>query len=273
MNQFFSVSRFSLLVSKHWADNKKRYLFSVVGFILLLVIWFVLTLLVDPHRPMDEELQILTFFFTLFGTGMLYASQYFRDLGSRPKGINFLMVPASAFEKILCGILFTVVIFFAVFTAVFYLVDILMVFIANRFLLTGDPSAHQPVVNMFRAAILPFDKVSMINMLLLFFAAQSTFFLGSVYFTKYSFIKTVITGFVIFFLLFCLIYLLYARLMPAGEYEDVFLVSYRVVTRGADDYLVQLPHWVGVVIHFMIMYAIAPFAWVVTYYRLKEKQV
>ncbi|MET0464830.1 MAG: hypothetical protein ABW007_16830 [Chitinophagaceae bacterium] len=273
MNQFFSFRRFSLLVSKHWADNKKRYLLSVTGFALLLIVWFIFTILVDPHTPMQQEIQILTFFFSLFGTGAFYASQYFRDLGSRAKGINFLLVPASAFEKILCSILFTLVIFFSVFTAVFYLVDILMVTISNQFTAAHDPLRQESVINVFRAAILPFDEMSTLNVLLIFAAVQSIFLLGSVYFAKYSFIKTIISSFVVFFLLFCLIYLLYEHLMPRGGYVDGFLTSYRVTVNGTDDHLVRVPNWIGDVVHFMLVYGITPFLWVVSYYRLKEKQV
>lgn len=273
MNQFFSFSRFSLLVSKHWADNKKRYLLSLTGFVLLLIVWFIFSILVDPHSPMQQEIQILTFFFSLFGTGTFYASQYFRDLGSRAKGINFLLVPASAFEKILCSILFTVVIFFSVFIAVFYLVDALMVTISSQFLMSHDPTRQEGVVNVFRAAILPFDGMTTVNVMLIFIAIQSIFLLGSVYFAKYSFIKTVIGGFVVFFVIFCLIYLLYEHLMPRGGYVDGFFTSYRVTVNGNDDHLVKVPDWIDDVIYFLLMYAIAPFLWVVSYYRLKEKQV
>jgi len=273
MNQFFSFRRFSLLVSKHWADNKKRYLLSVIGFVLLLIVWFVFTILVDAQNPMQQEIQIITFFFGLFGTGAFYASQYFRDLGSRAKGINFLLVPASAFEKILCSILFTIVIFFTVFTAAFYIVDFLMVTISNQFLPVHDPVRQRGVINVFRAFILPFDGMSTLNVLLIFLAVQSIFLLGSVYFSKYSFIKTVISGFVVFFLLFCLIYLLYEQLMPQGGYVDGLFTSFRVSVNGNDDHLVKVPDWIGWLIHFMLMYAITPFLWVVSYYRLKEKQV
>jgi hypothetical protein len=273
MNQFFSFRRFSLLVSKHWADNKKRYLLSVTGFVLLLIVWFIFTILVDQHKPMGQEIQIITFFFSLFGAGTFYASQYFRDLGSRAKGINFLLVPASAFEKILCSILFTVVIFFSVFTAAFYMVDALMVMISNQLLTAHDPIRHEGVINVVRAAILPFDGMSTLNMLLIFLAIQSIFLLGSVYFAKYSFIKTVISGFVVFFVFFCLVYLLYERLMPRGGYVGGLLTSYRVTVNGNDDHLVKIPDWIDRVIYFILMYAITPFLWVVSYYRLKEKQV
>lgn len=273
MNQFFSFRRFSLLVSKHWADNKRRYSLSVIGFILLLIVWFTLTILVESGSPMNAEVQILTFFFSLFGIGAFYASQYFRDLGSRAKGVNFLLVPASAFEKILCSFLFTVVIFFSMFTAAFYLVDVLMVTVADQFLTTEDLARQGGVVNVFTAAIRIFDGVSLIYILIIFLTMQSIFVLGSVYFAKYSFVKTVITGFVVFFVLFCLIYLLFVQLMPVGEYSMISLTSYRIRTGGASDHLVQVPEWIGELVRITLVYGIAPFLWVASYYRLKEKQV
>jgi hypothetical protein len=273
MNQVFSFRRFSLLVAKHWADNKRRYSLSAIGFVLLLIVWFILTILLEPGNPMNQEVQILTFFFSLFGIGAFYASQYFRDLGSKSKGINFLLVPASAFEKILCSLLFTVIIFFTVFTAAFYLVDVLMVTVADQFLLANDPERQKGVVNVFRAAIVIFDGVSVAYILIIFLTVQSIFVLGSVYFAKYSFVKTVITGFVIFFVLFCLIYLLFVKLMPVGEYTNISLTSYRIATGGPNDHLVQVPEWLGEVVRFALIYGIAPFLWIASYYRLKEKQV
>ncbi|MBO9658181.1 MAG: hypothetical protein J7527_05090 [Chitinophagaceae bacterium] len=277
MNQFFSFRRFSLLVSKHWADNKRRYSLAVIGFVLLLIVWFILTLLVESRRPMNQEVQILTFFFSLFGIGAFYASQYFRDLGSKAKGINFLLVPASAFEKILCSFLFTVVIFFSVFTAAFYLVDVLMVTIANQFLTTEEMVKPDGVINVFTAFIRLFDGeadgVSLVYILIIFLTIQSVFVLGSVYFAKYSFVKTVITGFVVFFVCFCLIYLLFVQLMPVGDYTNMSLTSYRIRTGGSNDHLVQVPEWIGEVVRIALVYGIAPFLWVASYYRLKEKQV
>lgn len=272
MNQFFSFKRFSLLVAKHWADNKKRYLLSVIAFIGLLIAWFVFTMLVDSSTPMGKELQILTFFFSLFAVGSFYANQYFRDLGSRAKAINFLLVPASAFEKILCSLLYTVILFFIVFTSAFYLVDVLMVAVAKGFLMTDIPNKETELLNVFQAARLPLEGESTLNILLIFFTIQSTFLLGSVYFAKYSFIKTIISDFVVFFIIFCFLFFLY-DLMPKGEFVTGFLSSYRIENNGKDDYLVRIPGWPGQILYYMLMYGIAPFLWIVTYFRLKEKQV
>lgn len=273
MNQFFSFQRFSLLVLKHWADNRKRYGLSALAFIGLLITWFVFTMLTGMDSyPMGREAQQITFFLSLFAVGTFYASQYFRDLGSRSKGINFLLVPASSFEKLLCSLLYTVVLFFIVFVAAFYFVDVLMVAIANS-LPANEVNRKPEVINVFKILLLRFNRDSTINFLLFFFSVQSAFLLGSVYFEKYSFIKTIISGFVGCFILFCLMYFFSQELLPDGDYPSGFLTAYRVHVDGVNDHLVQVPRWIGEVFRFLVMYAVAPFLWIVTYYRLKEKQV
>src|SRR5688572_24965211 len=118
MNQLFSFNRFKLLVLKHWAENKKRYGLSLLAYTGLLIAWFVFFIFVpEEEGPMDKHLQQGAFFLSLFGAGTFYASQYFSDLGSRAKASNFLLVPASTFEKFLCSLLYTVVLFFVIFTA------------------------------------------------------------------------------------------------------------------------------------------------------------
>lgn len=270
MNQFFSFKRFTLLVVKHWADNKKRYALSVLAFVGLLITWFVFTMLTGfDDIPMGRGIQHVTFFLALFAVGTFYASQYFRDLSSKPKGINFLLVPASAFEKLLCSLLYSVVFFFIVFVGVFYLVDSLMVAIASTFSGNEKPT----VFNVFKVILLRFNKDSTINFLMFFFSVQSVFLLGSVFFEKYSFIKTIICGFIAGFVLFLFMYFFTEHLLPDGDYPRGFLTAYRVHVDGVNDKLVQLPGWIGELFRFIMMYAIAPFLWMVTYFRLKEKQV
>jgi hypothetical protein len=108
---------------------------------------------------------------------------------------------------------------------------------------------------------------------MVFFSVQSVFLLGSVYFEKYSFLKTIICGFVGCFILFCLLLLFNEYILPGGDYPNGFLTSYVVHVEGGEDRLVQVPRWIGDVFHFLVMYGVAPFFWIVTYYRLKEKQV
>ena len=148
-----------------------------------------------------------------------------------------------------------------------------MVAISNTFPGANAPAERTTVINVFKVILLRFNDDSTINFLLFFFSIQSAFLLGSVYFEKYSFIKTIISGFVACFILFCLMYFFNEQLLPDGGYSKGFLTSYRVHVDGVNDHLVQVPRWIGEVFRYLMMYGIAPFLWIVTYYRLKEKQV
>ena len=274
MNQFFSFKRFALLVVKHWADNKKRYSLAVLAFIGLLITWFVFTILTGFDRvPMGRQVQTITFYFSLFRVGTFYASHYFNDLGARPKAINFLLVPASAFEKLLCSLLYTVVLFLVVFITSFYAVDILMVGIAKAITGTVQTGEKVAVANVFDMISIPFNSDTTFNFLFFFLSVQSAFLLGSVYFEKYSFIKTIIGGFIVGFIVFCLTFFFYEELLPSGYHMKGFLTAYLVDVDGVNDRLVQIPAWIGKVFQVLVLYGIAPFLWIVTYYRLKEKQV
>jgi hypothetical protein len=279
MNQTFSFGRFSLLVKNHWAENKKKYLLSIPAFMGLLLLWFLFILLTKDWDPMAEGIQQVTYFFSLFGLGIIYASQFFGDLGSRPKAINYLMVPASTLEKFLCSLLYSTAIFFAVFTIGFYIVDVLMVGIANATntgyneVVSGKTPLKATITNVFYSREFAGNKGWMsFYFFLMFLTVQSAYLLGSVYFPKYSFIKTTISQLILMLVFFLLIYFLNESVMPNGGYHNG-LTSYRIERPDQASLLVRLPQWLEKVLKYLLMYGLPPLLWLVTYHRLKEKQV
>lgn len=250
MNQFFSLKRFQSLVLKHWADNKRRYTLAVLAFIGLLTAWFAFSLAMPEDQvPMSHDVQKTTFFFLLFITGTLYASQYFRDLSSRTKAANFLLIPASTFEKFLCGIFYSALLFPLVFIAAFYLTDSLMVAVANAVYKSGEKTS---VINIFTIDFFHFNSHRTLNFLPFFFSVQSLFLLGSVYFRKYNFIKTVISGFIIWMLCMGVALALHTWVRPLdgeGPLPDGAVLAVAALA-----------------------YLIAPLLWWIAYYRLKAKQ-
>ncbi|MET0243697.1 MAG: hypothetical protein ABW174_09515, partial [Flavitalea sp.] len=131
MNQVFDFRRFTLLVGKHWSENRKKYLFGIAGMIALLVFWFAFVMLVDDRR-IPVELQAMTYYFGLAITGCFFGSILFSDIASGPKAMSYLSFPASHLEKLICGLLYGVVIFFGIYTLAFYLVDIPMVMFSDK---------------------------------------------------------------------------------------------------------------------------------------------
>jgi hypothetical protein len=250
MNQFFSLKRFQSLVLKQWADNKKRYTLAVLAFIGLLTVWFAFSLLMpDDQVPMSHDVQQTTFFFLLFVTGTLYASLYFSELSSRTKAGNFLLIPASTFEKLLCGIFYSALIFPLVFIAAFYLADSLMVAVANGVYMSREETS---VINIFTVDFFRFNGHRNLNFFLFFLSLQSLFLLGSVYFRKYNFVKTIISCFIIWMLCMGIVFALHTWVTPfdgEGPMPDGVVLAVAVV-----------------------VYLIAPLLWWMAYYRLKAKQ-
>lgn len=281
MNQVFDFKRFSLLVGKHWSENRKKYSLGLVAMAGLLFFWFGFTIVLEWGNRLHEELQALTYFFGLAITGCFFGSILFSELSSGPKAMNYLIFPASHLEKLLCGLLYGVVFFFIAYTLVFYIVDAPMVMIANSIARSqsNGPEIFKPnsVVNVFfktyggdmNTGVNPF-----VMFILVYMGVQSAYILGSVYFAKFSFIKTTISLLMIALVVSLFVgKVLTAMLPPGGYYRG--LTSYQVWEGGSFELskIIMLPDWADSLLGFLVKYAFAPIFWVVTYFRFKEKQV
>jgi hypothetical protein len=277
MNQTFSFQRWNLLVGQHWAENKKRYLLSIAAYASLLLVWFVFVMMTDTSNPMAKGLQQVTFYFSVFLIGPFYASQFFRQLSSKAKGTNYLMVPASSLEKLLSSLFYVLIFFPLVIIAAFYLMDAIAVFIANA----SHPGYNgvvdhngnvltAKIANVFSAERAN-DQKALFYGTLLFLGIQSAALLGSIYFGQYSYIKTAIT-LTLLFLLFALVLKYFIEpFMPRGHFQEN-LTQFIIYGEGKNK-LVQLPHWIGKTIEFLAFYSLPPIFWAATYFRLKEKEV
>jgi hypothetical protein len=109
---------------------------------------------------------------------------------------------------------------------------------------------------------------------LMFFALQSAALLGSVYFGKYSYIKTAITLTLVFLFFAMVLNFFMKSIMPSGYMLGTFT---KYVFYSGNNFnagrMVQLPEWIGKSIEFLILYAFPPIFWTATYFRLKEKEV
>lgn len=275
MNSYFNLNRWLLYIGKHWNENKKRYLLSLAAVGGLLVLWYSFVMIIDKSYPLVLNMQAITYFVGLFLTGCLFASIQFNDLGDGPKGIAYLLLPASTFEKLLSAILFSIVLYFICYTAVYYIVDFIMVKLSNSMMLKrfeetrSGNYAPQEIINVF---VSPFSPVNLFYyVLIIYFSIQSIFLLGSVYFAKYSYIKTLIWGLIVFLVLVFWEHKIVDSFMPHGSFMKPF-TAYKVTENGKE-LMIRLPEWIGSILLFLMMYALPPILWIVTYFRLKEKEV
>ena len=281
MNQTFNFSRWWMLVTMHWAENRKRYLLALLAIGGLIAAWDCFLLMLDKYSPLNPFIQYSTYYCGLYFVGCLYASTIFSGLGSKARGIHILSAPASHLEKLLCGILFGVVLFFLAYNLVFYIVDIPMVQLSNRITVNGHyvwpgtmiPVGRVEVLNILNNSWAPIPDRQYHLFLLGYFAIQSAFLLGSVYFTHYSFIKTIVGV-----LLFWVIFIFFSEkgvrpLLPEGwnVYNFIQWNNYKI--NEAQLHLIKLPAWVEKGVIFLIQYSIPFVFWFIAYIRLKEKEV
>lgn len=282
MNQAFSFSRWLLLIVKHWSENRKKYLLGLLAITGIMLIWFLFNIVMERYEPMGAGVQVGTYFTGLFIVGCLYASTLFSELASKSKGINYLSLPASQLEKTLSALAYGVVIFFVAYTLIFYVADIIMIKVANGISYTywqkyhsaGDVFKPQQIENVFwnngrmhNGGINPFFII-----LLSYFAVQSAYILGSVYFSRFSFIKTTVALLVLGLFVIVFVGKIMDSFMPDGNYFEG-LTSYRLNTGGDEERIIRLPEWINGITVFLLKYSFAPILWVVTYFRVKEKEI
>jgi hypothetical protein len=283
MNQVFDFSRFSLLVSRHWVENRQRYILSLSAIGGLVLLWFIFLFLMEIRRTaIPVQIQTGTYYFVLFASGCLYASTIFSSLGSKGKGINYLSVPASHLEKLLVAILYSVVLFFISYTIVFYLIDIITLQIFNtiaksNFVPTVFSEKYEWVklANVFSSDEFMGEEVPyefLYYIMLAYFAVQSMFMAGSIFFSKFSFIKTFILLLVVGLLYWLSIFLTATQILPKGDFHDEALLTYKVLDNSGE-VLITLPAWLINTGKFLLRYGFPPLLWLASFHRLKEKEI
>lgn len=274
MNQVFDLQRWLLLVGKHWSENRKKYLLSLAAIAALMIIWYSFIFLLEQQRPFPEEMQVTTYFIGLAIVGCLFGSLFFSEAASGPKAMHFLSVPASAFEKVLNAIFYCVILFFVCYTAIFYLVNFIMIEIANWEGQDNPGWKPMTMINVFarpQGAGFEFPNIYF-YFLVVYINLQSAFILGSVYFPGYSFIKTCISLLLVFLFLVFYVGSLLDSMMPPGGFADGFL-GYRIDEEGTVMRGAVLPYGLRVLLKFLFMYGFLPLLWLTTFFRLKEKEV
>lgn len=257
MNNSFSFSRLGLLIRKQWSDNAKLYSLSVLALIGLLTIIFIFWATANGNRY-DEQDTYVIFFILLFGTGLIFASTTFSTLGNKAKGTYWLSIPATHLEKLLCGIFYSLFVFFVVFTAGFLIVQQI-----TFMLIRLDPdNIIRPMRHWKKTAALFFY---------IFIALQSLFILGSVFFEKFAFIKTTLAALFIIFLFIITGILLAKNLLPHNSNLQG-LTAFRVYGNN-EVKLYRLSPWIGDALIACTKLIWAPVFWVAAYFRLKEKEI
>jgi hypothetical protein len=241
--QCFSLRRVYLLLKSDIAILKAVSFTTIITIMAALLLYNLL----NPSNIFSVNESPTIFIWMLFIGGILTTSFAFKNLHNPYKNYFFLMLPASNLEKFIEHVFLTAIfyplILLLVYSCFYWVLSFVVFFVAHKFIFIATPFLYTTWKIIF-----------------IYIVMQSIFLVGAVYFKKNVLIKTILALCIIGVVIFVFITLL-AKLFFASLYSDMFIV------------IPHLPNFVADV--FGTLYAaffmlLAPFCWVITYFRMKE---
>ena len=263
MNNTFNIHRFGLLFKKTLLERPMQ-LFGLTALSLSIVF---ITYVLGKMLAGFEDGQNISFMLGLVGGGCFLASFVFSYFTSNAMGSSYITLPASAFEKWLCGVLITGVFYLVLFLLFYRFIDTLFVGIYHRNLDANGPFYRELYDQV---QIFPYDGFIANKAILLFINFSGAMLVGSLYFNKVNFIKValLICG---FWLGSWVLNLFIARAMiqhvnNAMPYWFVF------IDVNKDEGRIELPEDIMGVVTIFIQFIIPATLWMLAWLRLKEKE-
>jgi hypothetical protein len=263
MNNTFNLTRTGWLLKKTILERPAQLLgLTLLSFLLSFVIYFLVKLMAG-----FEAAQQSSFITGMIGGGCFLASFINGHFSSNASGSSFLTLPASQFEKWLCGVIITGIAYIFLFLLFFRLIDTAFVSVYHNSL---DPhnvfykQAYE-AVNIF-----PFDEFIAKKVYEMYFNFAGIMLLGSLYFNKAAFIKVALITCVACVGLFLLNILIAQLLM--GNVQTAFPYFMVWLFVGKDRARLDLPGDTLRVINFLFSFVIPAFLWGLSLLRLREKE-
>ncbi|MHB8208948.1 hypothetical protein [Mucilaginibacter sp.] len=267
MNNIFELKRFGLLLKKTVMERPVQ-LFGLCGLILAatLVLYSVLLHLIGWQGW--NMVQNLTFVWCFMGGGCFLSSIVFGYFGTNASGSAYLTLPASTFEKWLCGVLIIGVCFPCLFLVFFRLMDASFVMAYHNGL---DRNSQNYKVMYDAARAYPFDNVFVKESVMIYVNFVGAMMVGSLYFNKVSAIKTAIVYCcalaIIFFLNLFLAKAAFSNVDMAFPFNKI------MIKVGNGFGTIELPSNVSNIVHVAILFIIPIVLWITAYIRLREKEI
>ena len=277
MNNLFNLERFGLLLKRHWLEYGKTHLITlgiITGVILGFYGYAYASIVNNAFGGPGNLSKLLHLnfrlpLFIIFGIIIItmVASQYFAPLGQKAKAIIELTLPTSTFEKFLAGITISVVMGIISYLTIFYLIDFAFVsklqntyhFIYTKTYLDagGDKvTSSESLVYFFKQQSF---KDAPLALYVLPFTISSIFLLGSIYFNKSHYIKSMLS--LLISMGICVAFLVQSAKLV---FENTILIEKNILLNDKNSGFTLL-------LIFFIMLTLV--FWVITFMRLREKEV
>ncbi len=262
MYEIFNLKRFSLSLRRLFVEKGIK----MIGSILIILLVMILFMNIEFAPGFYTEIRLFFLILALMFGPVLYMGIVANEFTNHSKGISYLLMPNSAFEKWLLNNVVVVALYYVVFGLLFRLVDIWMV---GR--LTTAYNLPESVLS-----ITEFTSDGFVIATIIGTAISLGILLGSHYFKKNSMIISLLIMFglliVVFFLDYAFANILFDGLVQFGNSAPFGPVSITDPTLAVGRYDLAFSITVKQLITYTFVPLIAMLS--LTYFvRIKEKQL
>lgn len=262
MNNSFSIRRFGWLFKKTVLERPAQLL----GLVALSL---VISLLAYAFCKVIGGIQFgqsTSFILGLAGGGCFLAAAVYGYFSTNAGGSSYLTLPASHFEKWLCGI-GIMAIYIVLFLLFFRAMDMVFIALYKHGL---DPASPAYQASLNKATVFPFLGFPAKPVYILFFNSAGGMLVGSLYFNKASFIKValILCGIIFgaFLLNLVIANLFFKEVLNAFPYFQVW------VSVGKEAGPLFLPGNAQKLVSILFQYILPAILWGLAYLRIREKE-
>lgn len=257
MNIEFNTRRLILLLKRFYLENAQRELNY----------WLIVTAVFALIFTQPDSARAF-----LYISGLFFAARQFKFFSYTPSGMNYLLIPATHFEKITASLLITVPFYFLMFLFTYILGTTIGVTVSNivfgtEFMYSYDFITQARSVPIFGPVMSEFTKIDVFNTFGTFAFIQSLFLMGSLFFKRNAAVKSMLSVTVFGFLL-----LMFQLLIFKVFYGSFSINSSDMMVSGFNPDTSIFVNALTI-IYRVLSWVSVPFFWLVSYFRLTEKQV
>lgn len=251
LKNVFNVSRFALLLRLELFRSRKAIaMMLVITLGMLILFGLLLDIIVSNIRLVYDHHE--NYAASMMIGGFIMSSLAFSDLSSSLKRSNYLVLPASTFEKFLSMWLLTSAGWVVLYTLTFWVYTLLV-----------NPMASLLFRSITFQPFEPFGEFS-ITVIQYYFVLQGIFLVAASHFRGYVFAKTVVV-----LVLFALVIGIVAYFIMRNS----FLADHECTAGRCEILDAMSVHTGWLVVKSLFWWVLAPLCWILTYLGLKETEV
>ncbi|MBD0403068.1 hypothetical protein [Flammeovirga sp. EKP202] len=253
MESKINIRRITHLLKYELVLSKQPLLIGILGVVAFILAISAMASSVEP-KGLVRVSTMESIYPLLFGLGGAVVTSFsFHRISTKGGALNYLSLPASREEKFLVIFLSTVLI---------YPLGVTLVFVIGQFIAKLGWTVTGGEFQMYNPFLIT-DTNLIKNVTLGYFTMHSFYFLGSILFKKYSFLKSTVAFFVLAFVFWLVVAIGLVALVGAAADQNMFTFEF-------NDQMIQ--ERLGYVVQVVVVSFILGL-WGLSFLKFKKKEV